>query len=187
MRDDENLLKLEQERIRDKSIIESNENAYEENKTCAYTEEQIVKAQEENAKHLINELYEEKIFPYTNAVLYLIYYVLTLILMPMIYMGHVLITAVLAYFLLLVVVIIIKIVEKAQRKNIKKEHPYLDCLVKFSNGTGTINYIMVSIGYMLTLMTKWYFWIIYVALVLFFLISIYFYVIKPVRKMKVAN
>ena len=77
---------LKQRKMRDDNILKSLEEANESGGICKYLEEQILEAQQQNAKKRINYLYNEMIFPITNNILYLIYSLATLIIFPIIHL-----------------------------------------------------------------------------------------------------
>ena len=109
---------LKQRKMRDDNILKSLEEANESGGICKYLEEQILEAQQQNAKKRINYLYNEMIFPITNNILYLIYSLATLIIFPFIYAGGKKgeeVGAIAAYFLIFSVVIVLAAVEKHVR------------------------------------------------------------------------
>lgn len=140
--------------MRDDAILKLLAEANESGEICKYSEEQILAAQQQNAKNKINHLYNELIFPITNNILYLIYSLATLIIMPFIYAGGesgAELGAVAAYFLVFSVAIVLAAVEKYVKNRPEGKEKWPKGFQKFSNNTFALNYMLTSIGYMLAL------------------------------------
>lgn len=182
---------LEQNRIKEKEVLQSLQNANIAGEKCKYSEEQILEAQKEKTKEQINFVYENKIFPSINSIIYLIYYVTTLIVLPILFVGKIkdaVYGAVIGYVLLISIVLVIKKVENKIKKDITKEYYLIDCLEKFSSETSIYTYLLTSIGYMLVILDSFSFYFIYLIMVFIFLIVFYYDVIKPIiKKRKCIN
>ena len=140
--------------MRDDAILKLLAEANESGEICKYSEEQILAAQQQTAKKKINHLYNELIFPITNNILYLIYSLATLIIMPFIYAGGesgAELGAVAAYFLVFSVAIVLAAVEKYVKNRPEGTEKRPKNFQKFSNNTFALNYMLTSIGYMLAL------------------------------------
>lgn len=173
---------LKQRKMRDDNILKSLEEANESGGICKYSEEQILEAQQQNAKKRINYLYNEMIFPITNNILYLIYSLATLIIFPFIYAGGGKgeeVGAIAAYFLIFSVVIVLAAVEKHVRNRPEGERKWSNGFHNFSNNTFALNYMLTSIGYMQVIIEGYVFWYMYAGLCLVFLAALYFDFIKP--------
>lgn len=173
---------LEQQKMRDDAILKLLAEANESGEICKYSEEQILAAQQQNAKNKINNLYNELIFPITNNILYLIYSLATLIIMPFIYAGGesgAELGAVAAYFLVFSVAIVLAAVEKYVKNRPEGKEKWPKGFQNFSNNTFALNYMLTSIGYMLAIIEGYVFWYMYIALCLLFLAALYFDFIKP--------
>ena len=166
---------LKQRKMRDDIILKSLEEANESGVICKYSEEQILEAQQQNAKKRINYLYNEMIFPITNNILYLIYSLATMIIFPFIYAGGKKgeeVGAIAAYFLIFAV-------EKHVRNRPEGERKWSNGFYNFSNNTFALNYMLTSIGYMQVIIEGYVFWYMYAGLCLVFLAALYFDFIKP--------
>lgn len=168
--------------MRDDAILKSLAEANKSGDICKYSEEQILAAQQQTAKKKINHLYNELIFPITNNILYLIYSLATLIILPFIYAGGesgAELGAVAAYFLVFSVAIVLAAVEKYVKNRPEGIEKWPKSFQNFSNNTFALNYMLTSIGYMLAILEGYVFWYMYTALCLLFLAALYFDFIKP--------
>lgn len=107
-----NFKEYEQRRIRDNMILEDVKKANEVGSISQYSEEQIQCAQKEEGKRAINALYYESVFPLMNNILFVVYYILSLITLPLIYLNQDFsnkIVAILGYLALIIIVAVIKI------------------------------------------------------------------------------
>lgn len=179
MKDDERLKELVQQREREQQILHENEEAYKKGKQSKYFSYQVEQAQKQIAKNQINELYYGKIFPYTNAIMYAVYYLASLIVLPIVYCGNTTIPAFVFLGLLLVATLISRAVEKRYRANMSKESRIIKQLIKFSGRSAMFCYMLTSIGYLVSMMTLAIFWVVYALMLFLFLISIIYDVIKP--------
>ena len=155
-----NFKEYEQRLIRDNMILEDVKKANEVGSISQYSEEQIQCAQKEEGKKAINALYYESVFPLMNNILFVVYYIFSLITLPLIYLNRDFlnkIVAVLGYLALIIIVAVIKIIDKfIHNKKFRKTH-WMCCLEKFSLDTSIFAYFLTSIGYMLVIMDKFYF------------------------------
>lgn len=177
-----NYKECEQRRIRDNMILKDVERSNEEGSISQYSEEQILCAQKEEGKKAINALYYERVFPLINNIIFVVYYILSLITLPLIYLNQDFlnkIVAILGYLALIIVVAVMKIIDKfIHNKKFRKTH-WMCCLEKFSLDTSIFTYFLTSIGYMLVIMDKFYFWYIYIIMCLILVVTVYFDIVKP--------
>lgn len=179
--DDKDLIDMIYRRNQAQKILADNEYNYEKGLKSNYSDEEIERAQNESkvAKESINNLYNKRIFPYTNSILYVIYYVVSLAILPLVYNEYDYIIPFIFYLLLIVIVFVSRIIEKKCRKNIKKEIYIINCLINFSDQTGIFCYLLTSIGYLV----KWFslplFYGTYLIMWSIFIIAMIFIVIKP--------
>lgn len=147
--------------------------------------EQIQCAQKEEGKKAINALYYESVFPLMNNILFVVYYILSLITLPLIYLNQDVlnkIVAILGYLALILIVAVIKIIDKFIRnKKFRKTH-WMRCLEKFTLDTSIFTYFLTSIGYMLVIMDKLYFWLIYIIMCLILVVAVYYDIVKPLMR-----
>lgn len=180
-----NYKEYEQRRIRDNMILEDIKKANEVGSISRYSEEQIQCAQKEEGKKAINELYYESVFPLMNNILFVVYYILSLITLPLIYLNQDVlnkIVAILGYLALILIVAVIKIIDKFIRnKKFRKIH-WMRCLEKFTLDTSIFTYFLTSIGYMLVIMDKLYFWLIYIFMCLILVVAVYCDIVKPLMR-----
>lgn len=102
---------LQQEKIKEETIMNSVIESNEKGTKCIYTEEQILEAQERKAFKQINELYDSKIFPYANNVMFVCYYTFSLVTFPFLYYGEFqgeIIVAALVLFMMLISIVVLK-------------------------------------------------------------------------------
>ena len=169
-----NFKEYEQRRIRDNMILEDVKKANEVWSISQYSEEQIQCAQKEEGKNAINALYYESVFPLMNNILFVVYYILSLITLPLIYLKQDFlnkIVAILGYLALIIIVAVIKIIDKVIHNNKCRKPHWMCCLEK-------------SIGYMLVIMEKFYFWYIYIIMCLILVVTVYFDIVKPLIRGK---
>lgn len=170
---------LLQQRMREKNILKSLEESNKNDEMCSCSEEQILEAQKCKAQHQINELYDQKIFPTINTIIYCVYYISNLVILPMLYIKEdIAYVAVIAYFLILIILIVIYMVEKRIHKKMEIKSKFLVCLQKFVDDTSIFAYLLTSIGYMLIFMKKYIFLFIYISMLVLSIIMFYADVIK---------
>ena len=182
-----NFKEYEQRRIRDNMILEDVKKANEVWSISQYSEEQIQCAQKEEGKNAINALYYESVFPLMNNILFVVYYILSLITLPLIYLKQDFlnkIVAILGYLALIIIVAVIKIIDKVIHNNKFRKTHWMCCLEKFSLDTSIFTYFLTSIGYMLVIMEKFYFWYIYIIMCLILVVTVYFDIVKPLIRGK---
>ena len=180
-----NFKEYEQRRIRDNMILEDVKKANELGSISRYSEEQIQCAQKEEGKKAINALYYESVFPLMNNILFVVYYILSLITLPLIYLKQDFlnkIVAILGYLALIIIVAVIKIIDKVIHNNKFRKTHWMCCLEKFSLDTSIFTYFLTSIGYMLVIMEKFYFWYIYIIMCLILVVTVYFDIVKPLMR-----
>ena len=182
-----NYKEYEQRRTRDNIILEDVKKANEVGSISRYSEEQIQCAQREEGKKAINALYYESVFPLMNNILFVVYYILSLITLPLIYLNQDVlnkIVAILGYLALILIMAVIKIIDKFIRnKKFRKTH-WMRCLEKFTLDTSIFTYFLTSIGYMLVIMDKLYFWFIYIIMCLILVVTVYYDIVKPLMREK---
>ncbi len=180
MKDDKKLIELEQQRERDKQILQDNMNANDNWELSKYSSEQVERAQEQSAKKAINELYNGKVLPYTNAIVYLVYYVASLIVLPFVFCNNTKIPALVFWGILVVGAGILALIEKWCRRSITKESQAIKDLIRFEDHTSMFCCMLTSIGYLVSMMTLPVFWFIYAIMVFLFVVNIIFDVIVPI-------
>lgn len=120
-----------------------------------------------------------------NNILFVVYYILSLIALPLIYLNQDVlnkIVAILGYLALILIVAVIKIIDKFIRnKKFRKKH-WMRCLEKFTLDTSIFTYFLTSIGYMLVIMDKLYFWLIYIIMCLILVVAVYYDIVKPLMR-----
>ena len=180
-----NFKEYEQRRIRDNMILEDVKKANEVGSVSQYSEEQIQCAQKEEGKKAINALYYESVFPLMNNILFVVYYILSLITLLLTYFNQKNETvAILGYLALIISVVVMKIIDKfIHNKKFRKTH-WMCCLEKFSLDTSIFTYFLTSIGYMLVIMDKICFWFIYIIMWLILVAAVYFDIVKPLIREK---
>ena len=184
-----NFKEYEQRRIRDNMILEDVKKANEVWSISQYSEEQIQCAQKEEGKNAINALYYESVFPLMNNILFVVYYIFSLITLPLIYLKQDFlnkIVAVLGYLALIIIVAVIKIIDKVIHNNKFRKTHWMCCLEKFSLDTSIFTYFLTSIGYMLVIMDKLYFWFIYIIMCLILVVTVYYDIVKPLMRKKIV-
>ena len=157
-----NYIELKQADMRNSGILASLEAANEKGVACKYSEEQILAAQKGEPRKEINDFYNNKIIPAMNCIIYVFYYLASLIALPILFafqnseddavMRANLIVGIIGYLLLIAIVLVIKIVDKNLKKQMLRRRPWIDLLNKFSADTSVFTYLLTSVGYMLTMM-----------------------------------
>lgn len=173
---------VEQQKLREENVLKALQQANEKGENCSYSEEQILEAQYQSGKEQINHIYNELINPVSNNIIYIIYVLTTLILMPILYLNNtegVKVAAVIAYILVLVVLIIVQVIERSVKKDTEKNREWITYLNKFSNDTFVFGYILTSLGYIMVILDSGKFWYIYIAMISVFSIAIFFDLAKP--------
>lgn len=171
-----------QQKLREESVLKAIQQANECGENCKYSEEQIIEAQKQLGKRQLNQIYNELIHPISNAILYPIYTLATLVLMPIVYVYDTKVTivaAITAFILILVFLIVFNIVENSVKKDMGKNREWMKYLNKFVNDTYGVGYILTSIGYLTGMLDSEIFWYLYTGIVVMFIIAIYFDLIKP--------
>lgn len=182
MQDDDKLKELENQKKRDNEVIKENEQSFKEGRSSRFTNEQTENALNQTAKNEINELYYGRVFPYTNAVVYFIYYIVSLVTLPFVYLGKVKILAVVFWVILVAALIISRIIEKRVRSNIEKENECIKRLLGFADQTSMFSYLLTSLGYMVAMLSNIGFWFIFAIMVVVFFIGFYYEILKPMFK-----
>lgn len=180
-----NYEELRQKMMREENILKSLEKANECEGCCKFTEEQILEAQKENGKKQINTVYQEVIHPITNSILYMLYNLSTLIILPILYVydtDGAIIVAVFAYLLLFISYLVLKTVENNVKRDLDKARPWSAYINKFSIDTYMFSYLLTSFGYLLAFVKKFIFWYVYICICICFGIVIYFDILKPVLR-----
>ena len=173
---------IEQQKLREESILKSLQQANECGENCKYSEEQILEAQCQLGKERINHIYNELINPISNILIYFIYILATLILMPILYvnsMDGAKTAAVTAYVLMVVMLIIIRVIESSVKKDTEKNREWIKYFNKFSNDTYAFGYILTSLGYLMVILDSGVFWYVYVAMIVVFSTAIFWDLVRP--------
>lgn len=173
---------IKQQKLREESVLKSLQQANECGKKCKYSEEQILEAQCQLGKEQINYIYNELINPISNILIYFIYILATLILMPILYVdneGGAKAAAVIAYVLMPVVLIIMRVIESSVKKDTEKDRRWIKYFNKFSNDTYAFSYILTSLGYFMVILDSGVFWYIYVGMIVVFSDAIFFDLVRP--------
>lgn len=171
-----------QQKLREESVLKNLQQANECGKNCKYSEEQILEAQYQLGKMQINYIHNELINPVSNSLIYLVYILATLILMPILYVNNVEganVAAIIAYVLMLVMLIIMWVVESSVKKDTEKNREWIKYFNKFSNDTYAFGYILTSLGYLMVILDSVVFWYIYVVMIVVFSIAIFFDLVRP--------
>lgn len=192
-----NYIELKQADMRNSGILASLEAANEKGVACKYSEEQILAAQKGEPRKEINDFYNNKIIPAMNCIIYVFYYLASLIALPILFvfqnseddavMRANLIVGIIGYLLLIAIVLVIKIVDKNLKKQMLRRRPWIDLLNKFSADTSVFTYLLTSVGYMLTMMDHFAFWFIYGTMCFVFIVAMYYDVIKPLLKLVLSK
>ena len=173
---------LQQQKMREQAVLESMQKSNIEYSRYEYSEEQMLAAQEQLAKKNINKLYSDKVFPTNNLVLYFVYYVFSLIIIPLLYVNeneYKVWVGVGAWGLLIVIFVVIKYTEKLYQKDMRKQYKSMEYLNDFSNDTSVFCCLLTSFGYFAEFLGIFEFVCIYSAMLVVFLIAFYYRIIKP--------
>lgn len=173
---------LQQKKMREQMILESMQKSNENGTSYEYTEDQMLQAQAQPAKEEMNEFYNNKIFPTNNGVLYLVYDIFSLIIIPFLYFNeeaYKLGIGVGAWILLIVILIVIKSTDEMYKRDMRKQYKSIECINNFANDTSLFCYMLTSFGYFGGFLCVGLFLFIYIVMLIIFLISLYYKVIKP--------
>ena len=173
---------IEQQKLREEEILKSLQHANEEGRTCKYSEEQIIKAQRQSGRKKINAIYTEEINPVANDLMYFVYIMTELVLMPILYLNKTrgsIIAALIAYLLFFVILIIMQVTENSIKKDTEKNREWIKYFRKFANDTYVLGYILPSLGYLLVVLDSIRFWYIYAAMIIVFSCAIFFDIVIP--------
>lgn len=172
----------EQQKLREERILKALQQANERGENCKYSEEQILEAQHQLGKEKLWEIFSKVIDPITSALLYLIYTVAALIIIPVSYCcgkESAKPVAVIAVVLLLASLIVICLVKRSVKNNTEKNRKWAEHLIHFSNETYALGYIITAVGYILAVTEPIMFWCIYGAMTALFLFCIFRGLLKP--------
>ena len=170
---------LQQQRMKEEAILNSIRQSNKQEKPYEYSEEQMLKAQEQPAKREINELYNNKITPTYNGILYIVFYVFSLIIIPLLYVNQDKFKMGIAFVacgLFCVIAIAIRLAEKKFQEDMHRESKLVTKINKFSNETSVFCYMLTAFGYTIEFLPPFYFWFIYGALSV---VTIGFLLVKP--------
>lgn len=173
----------EQRKIRDESILKSLERTYENGKNCPYSEEQILEAQQQLGQSQVNDIYTRLIHPAVNSMLFTLYILANLIIMPIVYVNDVdgvKVGCLIAYLLMILILIIVNRVQTAIKNNTEKR-VWMERFEEFSNHTYIISYLMTSMSYFMVVMNWVFFGAFYIIMVVIILISVYYVFVKPLK------
>ncbi len=170
---------LKQKRMRDEMVLRDVKIANEKYSVSKYSEEQILKAQEEKGKKEINQLYYTEVFPLTNNILYFINYIFSLTVIPIIYFikNNAYFLALMGYLLMAVITVCTKIIDKTVRTKKFKRKKWMNALEKFSSDTFMFSYLLSSISYMIIYMDNVFFLLFYIGMWFVFILALYYDVI----------
>lgn len=172
----------EQQKLREERILKALQQANERGENCKYSEEQILEAQHQLGKEKLCEIFSKVIDPITSALLYLIYTVAALIIIPVSYCcgkESAKPVAVIAVVLLLASLIVICLVKRSVKNNTEKNRKWAEHLIHFSNETYALGYIVTTFGYLSVITHYIIFWYIYWALTVAFLVAAFYDLFKP--------
>ena len=173
---------IKQQKLREENVLKSLQQANECGEKCKYSEEQILEAQCQLGEEQINYICNELISPISNILIYFIYILATLILMPILYVNNVegaKAAGVIAYVLMLVMLIIMRVIESSVKKDTEKNRGWTKYFNKFSNDTYALGYILTSLGYLMVILDSGVFWYIYVGMIVVFSAAIFFDLVRP--------
>ena len=172
----------EQQKLREENVLKALKQANEKGENCSYSEEQILEAQYHSGKKQVNHIYKELINPISNNIIYIIYVLATLILMPILYLNYTEVAKVpviVAYILMAVVSIIISVIERRVKKDTEKNREWINYINTFSNDTFAFSYIVTSLGYIMVILDAGIFWFVYIIMIVVYSIAIFFDLAKP--------
>lgn len=174
----------EQQKLREERILKALQQANERGENCKYSEEQILEAQHQLGKEKLCEIFSKVIDPITSALLYLIYTVAALIIIPVSYCcgkESAKPVAVIAFVLLVAIPTVMCLVERSVKNNTEKNRTWAEHLIHFSNETYALGYIITAIGYLsaVAVTEPILFWCIYGAMTALFLFCIFMGLLKP--------
>lgn len=173
---------IKQQKLREESILKSLQQNNECGEKCKYSEEQILEAQCQLGKEQMNDIYNGLINPGSNILIYFIYILATLVLMPILYVNNVegaKAAAVIAYVSMLIMLIIMRVIESSVKKDTEKNRGWIKYFNKFSNDTYAFGYMLTSLGYLMVILDSGVFWYIYVGMIVVFSVAIFFDLVKP--------
>ena len=176
-----------QKELRDNTILKDVKNANETGRRSKFSEEQILSAQREEGKKAMNELYYEGVFPLINNILFMVYYISSLITLPLVYLNEDpanKIVMIIGGITLIIIWSVIRFIDKFVHKKKFRKKQWMKCLEKFSIDTSVFTYFLTSIGYMLVILNKIYFGYLYLLMCFVFIISVYYDIAKPLLKSK---
>lgn len=178
---------IKQQKLREENILNSLQQANECGEKCKYSEEQILEAQCQLGKKQINHIYDKLINPDSNVLIYFVYTVVTLILMPILYVNNTggdktavdIAVAAVACAIILVMLIIVQVIESSAKKDTEKNRRWIKNFNKFSNDTYVFGYTLTSLGYIMVILDFGLFWYIYVSMIVVFFVAIFFDLVRP--------
>lgn len=138
-------------------------------------------------KESMNKLYYSYVFPLANNIIFIIYYVLSLVTLPMLYWKKEqteVVVAGLACLAIIITIIVIKIVETLMKKRPNKKTQWMMCLEKFSLDMSILVYLLTSFSYMSVVVDKNYFCLTYFFMLGLFFVGTWFDIVKPLVKSK---
>lgn len=171
-----------QRKLQEERVLKSLQQANESGKKCQYSEEQILEAQCQLGKKQMNDIYHELINPISNTLIYFIYSLATLILLPILYINNeegANIAVVIAYILMMVMLIIMQVIKNSIKKDTEKKREWIKYFNRFSNDTYGFGYILTSLGYIMVKLESGMFWYIYAVMIVVFLITIIVDLVNP--------
>ena len=68
------------------------------------------------------------------------------------------------------------------KKEMHSENVTMNHVNKFTTHTSYLGYMVTSLGYVIPLMDVWRFWFIYGAMILLYFMTIYYYIVEPLKK-----
>ena len=138
-------------------------------------------------KESMNTLYYSGVFPLANNIIFIIYYVISLVTLPMLYWKKEqteVVVAGLACLAIIITIIVIKIVETLMKKRPNKKTQWMTCLEKFSLDMSILVYLLTSFSYMSVVVDKNYFCLTYFFMLGLFFVGTWFDIVKPLVKSK---
>lgn len=177
---------IKQQKLREDSVLKSLQEANERGEVCPYSEEQILEAQKQWGKKQLNYIYNELINPTANALLYFISILITLVLMPTLYLKKDNVSETVAFMLMLLfmvlIILIVIMVECSFQKDTEKKREWIKYFSKFANDTYGLGYLLTALGYLIYTMGPVKFWFVCGAIIVAFLVAVYYDFLKPIGK-----
>lgn len=176
---DEKLKELEAKKENDNRIIKENEDAYSAGKKPPHSDEQMERAMEKSSSKEINAFYKDVVNPAISGGFYILYLLMTFVLLPFTRYSNSLCLAVGGYLFFIAGIVLAILLEKLLRKWFNDNKKIFDCLSTFANDTAVFNFGLSALGYVLSKADSLTFWLIYFAMLLIIAIAALFDILIP--------